>query len=214
MVAGAAVTVGPYLYTGYQSNLASAVPALNPGEAASGTTVDVRHLSGTWAVGKGSFAGYRVKEVLLGQNATVTGRTNAVAGFVTIKGLVLTGATISVDVGSIATTEPARDAYFRDTALQVSQFPKATFNLTNPVTAVRPTPGQPQSSTATGELRLHGVTRPVTVMLNAVLTKHGGEVTGSIPITFTDFGVQAPSLGFVTVEGTGSIEFLLDLTQH
>jgi polyisoprenoid-binding protein YceI len=74
-------------------------------------------------------------------------------------------------------------------------------------------PGQPQSFTATGELMLHGVTKTVTVTLDTVLTGHGGQVTGRIPITFSDFGVQAPNIEFVTVEGTGSVEFLLNLTQ-
>jgi polyisoprenoid-binding protein YceI len=209
-----ALVVGPYLYVGYQSSVVSAPPVLNPTAAASTSTVNVDHLSGTWTVGSGSFAGYRVKEVLVGQTTTVTGRTNTVTGTATVTGVTVTAATVSVDVGSVATTEPARDTYFRDTALQVNQFPKATFTFTNPVAVVRPTPGQPQSVTATGELTLHGVTKTVTVTLNAVLTGHGGQVTGSIPITFDDFGVQAPSLGFVTVENTGSIEFLLNLTQQ
>lgn len=37
------------------------------------------------------------------------------------------------------------------------------------------------------------------------------QVIGSIPITFADFDVEAPSLGFVTVEDEGSIEFSLQL---
>jgi polyisoprenoid-binding protein YceI len=92
-------------------------------------------------------------------------------------------------------------------------FPMASFTFTNPLALVRPAPGQPQSFTATGELMLHGVTKTVTVTLDTVLTGHGGQVTGRIPITFSDFGVQAPNIEFVTVEGTGSVEFLLNLTQ-
>jgi hypothetical protein len=60
--------------------------------------------------------------------------------------------------------------YFRDTALQFNQFPKATFTFANPVAVVCPRAGQPQSFTATGELTLHGVTKTVTVTLNVVLT--------------------------------------------
>jgi hypothetical protein len=37
------------------------------------------------------------------------------------------------------------------------------------------------------------------------------QVIGSVPVTFADFGVEAPSLGFVTVEDEGSIEFSLQL---
>ena len=173
VLGGIALVVGPYLYVSYQSRVVSTPPELDPTTAAT-TTVNVNHLSGTWTVGSGSFAGYRVKEALVGQNTTVTGRTNRVTGTATVTGVTVTAATVSVDVGSIATTEPARDTYFRDTALQVNQFPKATFTFTNSVAVVRPTAGQPQSVTATGELTLHGVTKTVTVTLNAVLTGHGG----------------------------------------
>jgi len=61
---------------------------------------------------------------------------------------------------------------------------------------------------------LHGVTKTVTVMLNPVQTGRGGQVTGSIPITFSDCGGPAPGVGSVSVESAGSIEFLLNLTQE
>ena len=32
------------------------------------------------------------------------------------------------------------------------------------------------------------------------------------PATFADFGIEAPDLGFVSVEDQGSVEFLLRLT--
>ena len=89
-----------------------------------------------------------------------------------------------------------------------------TFSFTNPVAGVRRTPGQPQSFTAVAELMMHGESKALTVMLNAVLTSREGQVTGSIPITFSDCGGPAPGVGFVTVESAGSIEFLLNPTQE
>ncbi|WP_100343654.1 YceI family protein [Compostimonas suwonensis] len=212
VVVAAALVVGPYVYAGYVQSNEAAPPTLS---ATSGTSsVDVDDLSGAWAIGSGSFAGYRVDEVLYDQHVTVTGRTDQVTGDLTVDGLTLTAATITVDVASISTPEPARDAYFRDSALEVSRFPTATFTLTAPVTAERPAPGEPQSFTAEGDLTMHGVTQHVSVDLQAALTADGGQVTGSIPVTFDDYGVQAPSLGFVTVENSGSVEFLLNLTQQ
>ncbi len=202
---------GPYLYAAYLGSVVSPLPSLSA--AGTGTAVNVDHLSGQWTVGPGSFAGYRVKEVLNGQQVTVTGRTSTVTGTLTVHDLTLTAARVTVEVGSIKTTEPARDAYFRDSALEVGRFPTAVFTLTEPVTATRPEPGAPQTFTATGTLTLHGVTRTVKVAVQAALTENGGQVSGSIPITFADFGVQAPNLGFVSVEGSGSVEFLLDLVQ-
>lgn len=211
-VGGTSLIVGPYLYAEYAASVVSPPPSLS-GAPSTGSTVDVDHLSGEWTVGPGSFAGYRVKEVLAGQHLTVTGRTSRVTGSLTVRNLTLTAARVTVDVGSIATPEPARDAYFRGTALEVGKFPTAVFTLTKPVTAARPTPGEPQSFTATGTLQMHGVTRTVTATLNAALTDNGGQLSGRIPITFNDFGVQAPNLGFVSVENSGSVEFLLNLVR-
>src|SRR5215472_6995289 len=47
-------------------------------------------LAGTWRVAAGSQAGYRVKEVLLGQNNIAVGRTSHVGGDLTIKGSTVT----------------------------------------------------------------------------------------------------------------------------
>ena len=72
-----------------------------------------------------------------------------------------------------------------------------------------PVIGEVQTVSATGDLTIAGVTRSVTVELEAVLNADGGQVAGSIPITFADFGVEAPNLGFVSVEPDGFIEFSL-----
>jgi polyisoprenoid-binding protein YceI len=213
VLGGAGLVFGPSIYASYAASVVDAPPTLERVDPGTKTAVDLENLSGTWSVAKGSYAGYRVKEVLQGNNVTVNGRTEEVSGSLTADGLTLTAATVTVDVASITTPEPPRDIYFRDVALQVSKFPDATFTLTEPVTAEEPTPGEPQSFEATGELTLHGVTQEVTADLEAVLTASGGQVSGRIPITFEDYGVEAPSLGFVEVEDQGSVEFLLNLEQ-
>ena len=214
---GAAVAFGPSVYATYANNNVDAAPTIAPvaPESSTGTTseVNAEDLSGSWSVGADSFAGYRVDEVLQNQDVTVTGRTEDVTGELTVTDLALTDATITVDVASIATDEPNRDSYFRDTAMQVSQFPTATFTLTEPVTIEAPVSGVAQTVSATGELTMHGETQPVTVELQAALTDAGGQVVGSIPIEFSDYGVEAPDLGFVSVEDAGSIEFSLNLEQ-
>lgn len=175
------------------------------------TTIDTSDLSGDWQVGASSYAGYRVDEVLNGVNVTVTGRTADVTGSFTVDTLTLTKATVTVKVGTIATDEPNRDDYFRSTALQTDRYPEATFVLADPIAVSAPTAGTAQTVTATGTLTLHGVSKTVTADLQVGLNGDGGQLSGSIPITFADYGVTAPSLGFVTVEKTGSIEFLLNL---
>jgi polyisoprenoid-binding protein YceI len=209
-VAGA--IAAPYVYRDLIAAPADAVPtvALTTDPDAK-TTIDTSDLSGDWQVGASSYAGYRVDEVLNGVNVTVTGRTSDVTGTLTMDKLTLTKATITVKVATIATDESNRDDYFRSTALQTDKFPEATFELTEPITVTQPESGQAQTVKATGTLTLHGVSKTVTADFQVGLNGDGGQLSGSIPITFADYGVEAPSLGFVTVEKTGSVEFLLNL---
>ena len=216
VVGGAALAFGPSVYADYANGAADDAPTLAPAsttDPSTAPTVNPTELSGSWSVSEGSFAGYRVNEVLRNQDITVTGRTEDVTGELTVESLSLTEATITVDVAGIATDEGARDAYFRGTAMQADEFPTATFRLTEPVLIEAPVAGVTQTVSAVGELTLHGVTRPVTVDLQAALTGAGGQVVGSIPITFSDYGVEAPDLGFVSVEDAGAVEFSLTLAQ-
>ena len=218
VIGGAALAFGPAVYADYANSNADAAPTIAASaptstDTAPATEVNADDLTGTWNIGADSFAGYRVDEVLQGNDVTVTGRTSDVTGELTVDALSLTAATITVDVASIATDESARDAYFRDTAMEVGDFPTATFTLTGPVTLEAPVAGVAQTLSATGDLTMHGVTQPVTVSLQAALTETGGQVVGSIPVTFSDYGVDAPDLGFVSVEDAGSVEFSLNLAQ-
>jgi polyisoprenoid-binding protein YceI len=210
LLGGTAAVAGPIVYRDLIVGEADEAPSVTAAPSTSGGTIDAADLSGSWVVSDGSYAGYRVDEVLNGTDVTVTGRTDEVTGTLTVEGLTLTEAELTVDVASIATDEAPRDAYFRDTALRTSQFPTATFVLTGPVTAAEtPVVGAVQTLTATGELTIAGVTREVAVDLEAVLNGSDGQVAGSIPVTFADFGVEAPNLGFVSVEPDGFVEFSL-----
>ncbi|MCM0639410.1 YceI family protein [Cellulomonas wangsupingiae] len=199
-----AVAVGPGLYADWANSNAEAAPTLE----ASATGGPVAATDGTWTVADGSFAGYRVEEVLRGEDVTVTGRTEDVTGSVTVEGGSLTAAEIEVDMASIATDEPPRDNYFRDQAVQVGTFPTATFTLTEPVELGDGV----TSAQLTGDLTIRDVTQEVTVDAQVAGSGDAVQVVGSVPVTFADFGVQAPSLGFVTVEDTGAVEFDLRLT--
>ena len=94
--------------------------------AATGASLD-----GTWTVASGSQAGYRVEEVLLGQNVEAVGRT----------------------------------------------------------------------------------TKAVTVELTVQRDGDTVNVSGSIPVTFADYGIANPSFGPVTTEDNGEVEFLLAFTR-
>ncbi len=74
-----------------------------------GEHIDPAALSGTWTVADGSFAGYRVDEVLNDTDVTVVGRTEEVTGTLTVEDLTLTAADLTVDVASITTDSTSRD---------------------------------------------------------------------------------------------------------
>lgn len=194
--------------------LSAEEPALESGPADAGA-LDPASISGEWIVGDGSYAGYRVDEMLNGDPVTVTGRTDTVTGSLLLDGLTLQSAEFTVDVASITTDNPQRDRYFRDQALNASAHPTATFTLTAPATIeAAPASGEVIEQTLSGDLTLAGVTQPVS--FTAQLRSNGStaEIVGQIPITFADFGVAAPRLGFVSVEPTGFVEFLIVAQQN
>ncbi|MCW2288898.1 polyisoprenoid-binding protein YceI [Leucobacter luti] len=215
-LAAVAAIAGPLVYREFLVPPAADAPSLSGseqimGEPSSGP-LDPATLAGEWQVGADSEAGYRVNEVLNGTDVTVTGRTPEVTGTFQIgaDGLTLEEATLSVDVASISTDSAQRDSYFRDQALRASEFPDATFVLTEPVTLKSaPGSGETVRATATGDLTIAGETRSTTADVEVRSDGTTAEIAGSIPITFADFGVTAPNLGFVSVEPDGFVEFQL-----
>ncbi|MFD1201894.1 YceI family protein [Leucobacter albus] len=220
VLGGVAAVAGPAIYRDLIAAPAAEAPTLGggdvPAESQAVASLAPEQVAGEWSISEGSEAGYRVDEVLNGTDVTVTGRTPGVTGSFTVgaDGLSLDAASVVVDVASITTDSGSRDAYFRDQALRTSEFPEATFTLTEPATVAQlPRAGETVEATATGELTLAGQTRPVTVRVELRSDGTTAELAGSIPITFADYGVTAPDLGFVSVEPEGFVEFQLVATR-
>ena len=207
--------VGPRIYAAVESRktaapLAPAVPSASATPTAAATDPA---LDGTWTVAPGGTAGYRVDEVLNGQRITVTGRTDQVTGDLVVAGGQLTAATVSVDLASVSTDSSQRDGQFRSRVVDVERFPTADLVLTRPVPLGGLDVGATIPVTLTGTLALRGTTREVT--FPATVQRTGEDavtVTGSLPVTWSDHGVEAPDLGFVSVEDTGTIEFSVSAT--
>jgi len=216
---------GPFLYIHFfngstpsalsLSPTSSATSATAAGSSASSTpsasTAATGSVAGTWDVGSGSVVGYRVNEVLLGQNATAVGRTTSVTGHLTIAGTTATAATFTVPMDTIHSDKSQRDAQFDGRIMGVAQYPTGTFALTSPIDlAPLPTAGVVKSYTAHGKLTLHGTSRAVTFTLTAERKGAQIEVAGDIPVLFSDYDIQNPSFaGFVTTQDHGLLEFLL-----
>ncbi len=165
---------------------------------------------GTWNVTDASEFGYRVEEVLFGINTTAAGRSNQITGSMTIDGTTVTDASFTVDVGSITSDESRRDSQFRGRIMEVDQFPDATFTLGAPIEfSGVPAAGQQITASAIGDLTLHGVTRPVTFDVTAEAGDNRIGVLGNIPVRFADYDIDNPSIGGVTTEDNGLLEFIL-----
>lgn len=197
------------------------VAAASPDPSATGPT-DGTDVAGTWTVGAGSQAGYRVREQLanLPAESDAVGRTDAVTGSVTIEttgdGASLTDGSITVDTTTIASDEAMRDRRMRTEGLQTDTYPTATFTLTEPVAVpASALTGAATTLTLVGDLTLHGVTQRVTIPAEAQLDDGSIAVAGSLTFPLRDFGIVAPNVGgfIVSIADEGTLEFLLVLTR-
>src|SRR5271155_5072276 len=101
--------------------------------AGSGSTSAIASVSGTYNVGSGSEAGYRVTEVLVGQPSTAVGRTSKIWGSVTISGDSVTSGTFTVDMSSVVSDQSERNTQFDGRIMDVARYPTATLKLTAPI---------------------------------------------------------------------------------
>ncbi len=193
------------------------------------TTSTASGLDGTWKVDNtigdfnvgtntftSAFVGYRVKEELATVGAkTAYGRTPDVTGDLTIAGTTATAAQFTAQLTTLQSDDSRRDGQLRNQAIQTGQFPTASFTLTQPIDfGTIPTDESTVSVNATGDLTLHGVTKPVTIPLDTKLVGDTIVVTSLFDITFADFGIQKPSSANVlSIEDKGQMEVQLFFTK-
>jgi polyisoprenoid-binding protein YceI len=170
--------------------------------------------TGTWRATSASVVGYRVNEVLFGQNNVAVGRTHSVTGSITLSGTTVSKGQFVVQMSTVHSDESQRDAQFDGRIMSVSQFPTATFTLTSPIDLGILRAGQKATTTATGNLTLRGQANIVTFTVDAEFTKGAIDVSGSIPILFSTWDIPNPGFGnAITTDNHGILEFLLVLHQ-
>jgi polyisoprenoid-binding protein YceI len=181
-------------------------------------------MDGTWKVNTSlgsmsdytaSWVGYRVQEQLVSIGAnTAVGRTPRVSGSLTLSGTVISSVDITADLTALKSDEAARDFELTTKAIDTNAYPTATFESTAPIDlGTLPADGTVARVTATGDFTLHGVTRPVSIDLQAL--RQGGviAVTGSMNVQFADYGFQSPtSFAVVSVRDHGIMELHLLFT--
>ncbi len=190
-------------------SVAVTVPALLDG------TWNVNDTLGSISDGTASFVGYRVQEQLVGVGGhTAVGRTAKLTGSMTLTGAIVTDVQVTADLTALQSDNPQRDNQLTHQAIETNTFPSATFKITGTIDlGTLPVDGTSVTASATGELTLHGVTRTVTIALQAV--RRGGVigVTGSLPIVFSDYSIVKPnSFSVLTVDDHGIMELHLLFT--
>jgi polyisoprenoid-binding protein YceI len=207
---------GPFVYIHLIEGPPPAKLALPAGgSAAADVSPSGGGVAGTWHVGTGSLAGYRVNEVLIGQATTAVGRTSDLSGSITISGTTVVSGSFTVAMATVKSDQSQRNAQFNSARIMdTATYPTATLVLTKPIPlGTVPAVGTTHHYPAAGTLTMHGVTRPVSFTVEASRTGSGVSVLADIPITFADWNIANPSIGgFVTTANTGTLETLLVLT--
>jgi polyisoprenoid-binding protein YceI len=194
------------------TTLPSSASSSGSSNDASGGTWTIDATSGSVADGTSTYAGYRVQEEVSGLGAnTAVGRTQNVSGSMTIDGTTITVLDITVDMTTLASDRPQRDEQLRERGLETDRFPTATFTLTQPIeVGERPKDGQPIQLTAVGDLTLHGVTKQVSVPVQAAISGDRIQAIASLDVALADYGIQKPTgLLIVSIADTGRIELHL-----
>ncbi len=140
----------------------------------------------------------------------VDGRSASVEGKAVIQpdGNVL--AMIRIPVSSFDSGDANRDAHMRET-LDASKHPFVVFkgvtSLVVPVSHGKATPLRLR-----GELDFHGVTRPIDVPVTVEFAPDGtATVKGKLAVSLDAHGIERPSLLFVKIDDTCTVDFSLKL---
>ena len=217
-----------YFFSGLRSTpkpLALSPVAASPSAGATPTASSAASLAGTWKVGQGSLAGYRVREQFAGQTAAhdAVARTSTVSGALDVaedgSGLTASGLQFTVSLAGLQSVDTVAglDVGNRDRivsrTLSVSQYPDATFHAQSISVPAGIESGQTPTLSIPGQLTVHGVTKPVT--LSVQLRLSGGQVqaAGSTSFAMADFGVQPPQVPITVVQPQVTVEFQLVLVR-
>jgi polyisoprenoid-binding protein YceI len=221
VLAAVVALLGPYVYIHFIEGPAPAklelpkTSATTTSSSAQGSGTTSSSLLGTWNVGARSMAGYRVQEVLIGQNSTAVGRTSKIWGSMTIAGSTVTKGVFTVNMASVTSDQSERNAHFDGSIMDVSQYPTATLTLSSPISlGTIPADSVVEHYNAVGALDMHGVTKSVSFTVSAERVGSAIDVLADISVPFSKWNIANPSIGgFVTTANTGTLEVLLHLTQ-
>jgi polyisoprenoid-binding protein YceI len=203
-----------------QSSTASPTATAAPASTTAPTSAPSTSALTYSVVASGTKANYRVREQLAKLNAPsdAVGTTTGVTGQIVIGAdgkIVSDQSKLVVDLTRLQSDSNMRDGYIARGTLETSSYPTATFVPTaiSGLSSPLPTSGQ-QSFQLTGNLTIHGVTKPVTWTVTAQV--NGNDVTGQATTSFKfeDFGMTPPqSMMVLSVVDNVTLEVTLHLSK-
>jgi polyisoprenoid-binding protein YceI len=186
---------------------APAKPKLTERTVVKGASTDP---DGQWKVTatKDVYVGYRIKELFGGSTIKrdAVGRTGKASGAMTIADNEVRSVSVVATLTDLESDRAARDTYIHAHALETDTFSTARFVLTRPLRLATVAPGKKLHESAVGNLTLHGVTKSVTLTLDANWDGRTIEVAGTAPITLADYSIERPDTPIVSVDDHGSLE--------
>ena len=106
---------------------------------------------------------------------------------------------ILVPLAGLQTGIALRDRHMRERYLEVEKYPEAVLEL--PWSAVKlPEDGQTAEGTAAGKMTLHGKSHEVQVKYRLSRSGSRYQVSGTVPLNITDYGIDVPSYFGITVQ--------------
>lgn len=184
--------------------------------ASESNATEIIDLRGDWELVSGSEISYRLRHHVPNMNAPLesVGRTEAIEGEMTVDyrrgSYVITDLSVEVDMEKLVGDATSQGLALYTQSLEPERFPMATFVGKTPIIVPQPQTG---SDTVAfyfeGALTAHGITRQVSIPVQAVLDDKRVEAQGSLLFPMADFGITPPTPSDVTVEPNGTLEFRL-----
>jgi hypothetical protein len=210
VVAVAVAVIGPWAYINVIAGEPPTAFEIVEGSAWSDEAIDV---DGRWQVADGSGAGYRVEKRIAGQRTEAVGRTEQISGGLVIDEARIVEGRFVVEMATVVSGEPRRDAAFRDWIMSTGSFPEATLTIEEPLYLHREARrGARVSAPLAGVLEIRGQRRSVEFAVEAKLVDESTiEVVATHVAAFADWGIENPSPPGVIVVEEAAIEVFVVL---
>ena len=161
----------------------------------------------------GNEARYRVREQLAGVDFPndAVGVTSAITGEIVLDDagkVIPSRSRITVDLRTLKSDRERRDGYIQRRTLETETHPNAVLEVTSITGLAHPLPTSgAMAFTLTGNLTIHGTTKPTTWQVTATASGNAYRGTAKTSFTFEEFGLTKPRVAVVmSVEDTIGLE--------